>query len=116
MLLMGTGKANQRLLKSICWVPVKRYVLLVLKLLLVRGLYINRFNPILLDGFCRFKPSMMKLATFSWEWLVMGSPEMMVELVAELADAWIHTLQQKQGMFCASGCDTGRFPPRRVVI
>ncbi|GMH40744.1 hypothetical protein BSKO_08648 [Bryopsis sp. KO-2023] len=70
LLLCEDSKVPHRLLRSICWVPVKR-----------------------------FGTDMMKMATFSWEWLATGSPGSMVRLLGEVVDAWLWTVQRNLGLF-----------------
>ncbi|KAF6255211.1 hypothetical protein COO60DRAFT_237645 [Scenedesmus sp. NREL 46B-D3] len=47
-------------------------------------------------------PETMRLSQFSWCWVSVESPEVLVPLISSLASAWIWTLDQRMGLFSGS--------------
>ena len=66
----GAGVCRE-LLRLLCWVPVKR-----------------------------FSVGMMRVAVVAWHWVLAAAPqELQMALLAEIADAWAYTVRARMGLF-----------------
>ena len=66
----GAG-VGRELLRLLCWVPVKR-----------------------------FNVGMMRVAVVAWHWVLAAAPqELQMALLAEIADAWAYTVRARLGLF-----------------
>jgi uncharacterized membrane protein YgcG len=66
----GAGVCRE-LLRLLCWVPVKR-----------------------------FSVGMMRVAVVAWHWVLAAAPqELQMTLLSEIADAWAYTVRARMGLF-----------------
>ncbi|KAK9812698.1 hypothetical protein WJX72_002251 [[Myrmecia] bisecta] len=70
LILYPDSLAAHDLLRMMCWVPAHA-----------------------------FTPDMMRLATFAWHWVVAGAPKLQVQLLSEVVDAWLWTVDHNVGLF-----------------
>ncbi|CAH8509726.1 unnamed protein product [Schistosoma turkestanicum] len=76
------GDAARRLLQEICHSPLKL-----------------------------FTTEMLENALACWQWLVVGRPELTIQLLNELSDAWQITIHRRLGVFSVHNADDGEVLP-----
>ncbi|CAH8540893.1 unnamed protein product [Heterobilharzia americana] len=58
-----------------------------------------------------FTTEMLENALACWQWLVVGRPQLIIQLLNELSDAWQATIHRRLGVFSVHNADDGEVLP-----
>nr|CAH8853050.1 unnamed protein product [Trichobilharzia regenti] len=58
-----------------------------------------------------FTTEMLENAVACWQWLVVGRPQLIIQLLNELSDAWQTTIHRRLGVFAVHNADDGEVLP-----